>query len=645
MEKIKKTVIITGYNCNNRCLFCIDSNKRNVLQKSTKEIIYEMTEARKRGRTYLEIIGGEPTIRSDFIYLVKMSKKLGFKDIVMSTNGRMLAYKEYAKKLISAGITTIIFSIHGNNAKLHDYLTQTKGSFNQLLRGFKNLRELGFKNVGSNTTIVKQNYQSLPKIGNFIYKLGIRNAEFIFVDPSYGGAHNNFKKLVPRISDAAPYIQKCLDISKKKKLRHWHIRYVPLCYFLGYETQISELNEVRYFQTEHLAPDFKNYSVESSRANIGRIRVDRCRDCVYFDYCEGIWKEYVAHYGDGELKPQHIKGANSDLLGQDYVIKKIDIERINPFTKLHKDIFNNSRYSELKKSHLKAIKEIKEKIALGKKIKPIVVLENKNRTYRLEDGFCRYSAFKQLGFKVISCAVIKNEDNEELVSREMTDTVSKAIFSSFHNPSVKASQECHPTSPTIIGLVGFIAAGKSTVAEIIEEIVKKDVLIINTDDIVDYIVKNDKRTKSRLIDIFGAAITCRDRDINYKKLNKIVLLNEENFHKATMLICQKTSKSVLTLIEEAKKQHKKFIVIDGIWNYARFDDICNEIWLISVKERIRQQRVRLFRIPKGKNISVMDKYNKTIFKNFKKSPKAKIIENNDDMDNLRENVKKYLNQK
>lgn len=303
MSRIKKTVIITGYGCNNRCRFCIDADKRNLVEKTTQDIILEMMHARKRERTYLEIIGGEQTLRPDLAYLIRSAKELGFNDVVMTTNGRMLAYKDYAKKLIDAGITSIIFSIHGYSVKLHDSLTQADGSFKQLLAGIKNIKSLGFLKIGSNTTIVKQNYRFLPKIGRFIYDLGIRNAEFIFVDPTEGGAQNDFEKLVPRISEAAPYIKKCLDITRNNNIPHWHIRYVPLCYFIGYEDQISELHETKNFQTEHLAPDFINLYIEKSRQEIGRYKAKRCSLCRYYDICEGIWKEYIHHYGDSELVP------------------------------------------------------------------------------------------------------------------------------------------------------------------------------------------------------------------------------------------------------------------------------------------------------------------------------------------------------
>ncbi|MDI6777691.1 MAG: radical SAM protein [Patescibacteria group bacterium] len=291
-----------GYECNNSCQFCINSNKHELDSKSTKRIIGEMTVARKQGNTYLELIGGEPTIRPDIIDLISFARNLKFKNIVMATNGRMFAYKDFADRMIRAGLTDLIFSIHGHTAELHDSLTQARGSFDQLMRGISNVRSAGLKELGTNTTIVKQNYRQLERIGKLILDLGINNSEFIFVDPQYGAVNDNFLKFVPKISQAAPYILKLLDLRKGEKA-HWHVRYVPLCHFENHLDQISELLESKIFYTQHLAPDFVNSDVEGSRRQIARIKTKICAGCDLFQQCEGIWKLYVQHYGDEELKP------------------------------------------------------------------------------------------------------------------------------------------------------------------------------------------------------------------------------------------------------------------------------------------------------------------------------------------------------
>lgn len=277
-KKIKKTVIILGYQCNNSCQFCLNSNKRDLINKNTKRIMREMALVKKGGYTYLELIGGEPTIRPDIVDLIKFARQLKFKNVVMATNGRLFAYKEFAKKIIKAGLTDLIFSIHGHNSELHDSLTRSEGSFQQMMQGIKNVQALGLKRLGTNTTIVKQNYRFLKEIGQLILKLGFKNSEFIFVDPTYGAAHDYFLKFVPKISQAAPHIHHCLDLGKNKAF-HWAIRYVPLCYFTKYLGQISELQESITFHTQHLAPDYINLDVESARRKIARTKTKRCNGC------------------------------------------------------------------------------------------------------------------------------------------------------------------------------------------------------------------------------------------------------------------------------------------------------------------------------------------------------------------------------
>ncbi|MBI5629739.1 MAG: radical SAM protein [Elusimicrobia bacterium] len=301
--KIEKLVLFTGFSCNSHCHFCIDLNKRDLPDKSTQQIVSEMAQARAKGVEYLELIGGETTIRGDFLPLVRTAKKLGFKDVVVVTNGRMLSYPEFARQTVEAGVTDLIFSIHGHDARLHDELTFAPGAFEELLKGIENVRALGFERIFANCTVVRQNMERMPDIGRLFIELDIHHAEFIFVDPTYGGAYTNFKGLVPRIAEAAPYLRETLDIGRRWGTRDWCVRYVPLCHFAEYLDQVSELREVELFHTRHWAPDFKNEDVGGSRKLAARAKTERCEGCALYERCEGLWKEYLRHYGDEELKP------------------------------------------------------------------------------------------------------------------------------------------------------------------------------------------------------------------------------------------------------------------------------------------------------------------------------------------------------
>jgi len=299
-----KIVLFTGYACNNNCRFCIEADKRALPSKSTAQLVREVYRAAARGADILEIIGGEAPIRKDFARVVALAKKAGIAEVICATNGRVFSDFKLASAIVKAGIDSLIFSVHGASPRVHDALTRSPGSFRELGRGLANLRRLKFSRINGNTTVVKDNMADLEKVAAFYVKHGIPNVEYIFVDPGGGGAKSDFFNIVPRISEAAPFMRRALDIGRKAGFYRWKARYVPLCHFRGYEEQISEINERALFLTEHWAPDFTNTDVTASRAAVARKKTARCRGCRLYRACEGLWKEYLEIYGDAELCAQ-----------------------------------------------------------------------------------------------------------------------------------------------------------------------------------------------------------------------------------------------------------------------------------------------------------------------------------------------------
>lgn len=302
-SRLKKIVLFTGYCCNNHCRFCIDADKRGLPERSTEELLREIYLAKASAVDILEIIGGESTIRRDFRLLVSTAKKIGIKEVICATNGRAFANMEYARSIVLSGLDALIFSLHGASASVHDYLTMSKGSFEELIRGIDNMKALGFNKLYGNTTVVHQNLSDLPKIAEIYARYEFTNVEYIFVDPTYGGANSNFYELVPKISEAALYMKQAIDIGVKYGFNQWKVRYVPLCYFSDYLNHISEINEKKLYISEHWAQDFYNSDSVASRAEISRAKTKKCFNCKLFNDCEGIWKVYLEKYGDMEFKP------------------------------------------------------------------------------------------------------------------------------------------------------------------------------------------------------------------------------------------------------------------------------------------------------------------------------------------------------
>jgi len=119
----KKTALLLGYECNNNCRFCYCGDKRDLPAMGTAEAKNQLVKARKRSSRFVDFLGGEPTIRSDLVELIGYAKQIGFRTISITTNGRMLSNKDYARRIVDAGLNSVVFSIHGHKPELHDFLT------------------------------------------------------------------------------------------------------------------------------------------------------------------------------------------------------------------------------------------------------------------------------------------------------------------------------------------------------------------------------------------------------------------------------------------------------------------------------------------------------------------------------------------
>ena len=74
----------------------------------------------KNGARLLNLHGGEVTLRDDLPKILALSKKLGFKQITVVTNGVRLKHLTYVRRLVTAGATHFRLSIHSAEAPIHD---------------------------------------------------------------------------------------------------------------------------------------------------------------------------------------------------------------------------------------------------------------------------------------------------------------------------------------------------------------------------------------------------------------------------------------------------------------------------------------------------------------------------------------------
>lgn len=286
-----------GFSCNNRCLFCVQGDKRYDYPDKTTAEVKAVLDTVGRESDSIVFTGGEVTIRADFAELVAYAKSVGFKHIQVQTNGRMFAAKGYIERLIEAGANEFSPALHGHTPELHDYLVNAPGAFKQTVKGIQNLKALG-QVVVLNSVITRPGYRHLPDMARLFVALKVDQYQFAFVH-ALGSAGAHFDAIVPRKSLVEPYVKEGLAIGIRSRLRVM-TEAIPYCFMGGFEPCVAErfIPQTKIVDADWVVEDYTAY-----RWNEGKTKGPECPRCAYFAECEGPWREYPEHFGWDEFVP------------------------------------------------------------------------------------------------------------------------------------------------------------------------------------------------------------------------------------------------------------------------------------------------------------------------------------------------------
>ncbi len=122
--------IFLGAQCNNACIFCAQGELRRGRENSVENEAVERAIACVEPGETVALLGGEPTLFEALPAWIQALEKRGAARIVVQSNGRRLAYQNYADALKAASSKlSLEVSLHGSTAPMHDYHTQVPGSF------------------------------------------------------------------------------------------------------------------------------------------------------------------------------------------------------------------------------------------------------------------------------------------------------------------------------------------------------------------------------------------------------------------------------------------------------------------------------------------------------------------------------------
>ncbi len=294
--------VLAGDACNNRCLFCMegDTARRHGV---TPERVGELLRAHAAEGEVM-FTSGEPTLNPRLVEYVRLARACGYRRIGLTTNARRLGYRPYARQLVEAGLSHVVVSIHGPDARSHDAQTRTPGSFVQTLAGLEALSELRREHaltVHTSTVVGRRNVGRLADLYWLLRSFAVDQCVFNVMQPlgragplvrslvaPYPEVVREFARLVRSVGGGRPAVflvdvPPCATERLPAAARGW--------------VETAAFTE---FGREGV-PVERQTRVEKEQAN--REKRPECSACVHDAACLGVWRSYLEAYGWDGLAP------------------------------------------------------------------------------------------------------------------------------------------------------------------------------------------------------------------------------------------------------------------------------------------------------------------------------------------------------
>ena len=146
--------------CNLKCPICFaNANVTGYVVEPTMEeleqIMGHFRDTKPMPPTAIQLSGGEPTVRDDLPEIIRMSKKLGFKHRMVTTNGLKFTDIDYLKEIIDAGMNATYMQFDSvTDANVYK---QTRGAdlLTKKMKIVENMRAVGYRDLALVPTIAR----------------------------------------------------------------------------------------------------------------------------------------------------------------------------------------------------------------------------------------------------------------------------------------------------------------------------------------------------------------------------------------------------------------------------------------------------------------------------------------------------------
>lgn len=270
------------YACNNHCNFCAVGTRTQIDGHPGRQREHLLA-YRRQGVTMVDFDGGEPTLNPELLGLVRYARALGYERVNVTTNGRLCYYEDFARRLVNSGLTTLLFSVHGPDARSHAQHVGVAEAFDQTVAGVRNCVAAAPPGVelGMNITVTRANYARQHELAQLAWDLGLRWLNIQFLTP-FGRAT---RWIAPDTQAAADRTRAVIEAWRARM--KVQVINLPYCFLPGLEDHLQgDLGKLE----RHMA--FVNNEVVNLAAYLAERRTRRpvCATCPHACFCGGFYE-------------------------------------------------------------------------------------------------------------------------------------------------------------------------------------------------------------------------------------------------------------------------------------------------------------------------------------------------------------------
>jgi MoaA/NifB/PqqE/SkfB family radical SAM enzyme len=308
-----------GYSCNNNCLHCVIKPNLKHAEECGADIaanpnmglwcswdlkfdnvVKQLMSAEVYNSNSITLTGGEPTIRKDFIEILRwLYFNRPDKCIGLQTNGRRLSDINLVKKIrrFSRQINFVI-AIHGSE-NVHNLITNTrvKGNpFRDTVQGILNLQQVFGNDLSMRTEMVLSNY-NLCDVLNSI-KFQHEELRITKIGVSYphleGYCSDQIKELAPKMKELITILKEIAIYMEEHEDLEIMLEEIPSC-VLNQASKNHRFINMGGCKEKTIVAYLSNTVLNHyDNWKQGHVKNEKCTKCSLFFYCDGVWKESLA---------------------------------------------------------------------------------------------------------------------------------------------------------------------------------------------------------------------------------------------------------------------------------------------------------------------------------------------------------------